>query len=703
MSRPSPVNRRSVPPRQRRRGGGLMLAAYLDPVADVFGAARRHPVRPPALHAERLHHDPSRRAGHHHRQEPGDRAGHQDHAADDDRRRARRGLDRTSRVEQGDYDRQVRRAVARAAARRSRPNWMPMRQVGAAGAADAPGGRRRPAGACRPPSCTTAAGRVTHASVEAKRGLRRTGRQGRAHGAGARSRDGAAQGPEGLHDHRHAPRPAWTITLIVTGKPLFGIDAVVPGMLYAVLPASARVRRQGGLRQSRRDQGHAGRDARVRGRAGARRGRLARRRRDRRRQSGWQEQARKALKVTWENGRERRRQQRVARVAGRGAGSEAARAGRAQGRRRGRARSQSAAKTVEGRLLLSVPVATRRSSRRTPPRSVQATASARSGRGTQQPAGAVRLVAPGARPAARRRDDPHARASAAASAAGSRTTTWSRPRVIAKQAGAPVNLQWTREDDMQHDYLPQRRATTTSRAASTRAGQIVAWRNHFASYPRRGQSISGTEFPARFIPNFALYTSEMPLGVPTGAMRAPGDNGIAFVIQSFIDELAHAAGKDPLQFRLDLLAQPLVRGGADGGQPVRRARPRWTRRARAACSSSCATSPAGARARCPAGTAMGVAFHFCHAGYFAEVAEVSVDASKRVTVNHVWAAGDVGRQIVNPLIAEGQVHSAVIEGPVGADVLGDHDRPGRRGAGNFDAVRAGADAARRRRPSTCSS
>ncbi len=159
----------------------------------------------------------------------------------------------------------------------------------------------------------------------------------------------------------------------------------------------------------------------------------------------------------------------------------------------------------------------------------------------------------------------------------------------------------------------------------------------------------------------------MPLGVPTGALRAPGSNAFSCVFQSFIDELAHAAGKDPVQFRLDLLTGP--RKQSRQGQ--RRVR---SRRARPACSSSFARSRLGHAEAGRRHRAWASRSSIRHRGYFAEVAEVTVDAATHVKVNKVWVAGDIGSQIINPSMAINQVQGVGDRRPQPPDGVGDHVR-----------------------------
>ncbi|HKQ79687.1 MAG TPA: molybdopterin cofactor-binding domain-containing protein, partial [Blastocatellia bacterium] len=227
---------------------------------------------------------------------------------------------------------------------------------------------------------------------------------------------------------------------------------------------------------------------------------------------------------------------------------------------------------------------------------------------------------------------------------------------ISKTVGAPVKLLWTREDDMQHDYY-RSGGFQYLKAAVDNNGKLVAWQNRFIGYgegetfTHSGQ-IDGAEFPSRFVPNFLMQSSVMPLGIKTGALRAPRSNVYAWVFQSFLDELANAAGKDPVQFRLELLGNAPPKG-TQGVMDAQRM---------IDVVKLVAEKSGWGKQKFPKGRAMGIGFYYSHRGYFAEVADVTVSGNKKIKVNKVWVAGDIGSHIINVGASENLTQGAVVDG-----------------------------------------
>jgi len=241
---------------------------------------------------------------------------------------------------------------------------------------------------------------------------------------------------------------------------------------------------------------------------------------------------------------------------------------------------------------------------------------------------------------------------------------------ISKQTGAPVKLLWSREDDIAHDpFRPG--ATVGLKGGIDAQGKLAAWRHHFVTFGDGKHSTSGggigaDSYPAGFPPAYALYTSMQPLMQRTGALRAPGDNAYCWVSQSFLDEMAHAAGRDPLEFQLELLSNKQSSWSESQLDAVGDHEPTGQsvlipERYKGVLELVAEKSGWAKRSKEP-GRGFGIAAWFCHLGYFAEVADVSVDANNKVTVNHVWAAGDVGSQIINPRAAESMGFGGVIDG-----------------------------------------
>jgi isoquinoline 1-oxidoreductase beta subunit len=232
---------------------------------------------------------------------------------------------------------------------------------------------------------------------------------------------------------------------------------------------------------------------------------------------------------------------------------------------------------------------------------------------------------------------------------------------VAKAVAAPVRLLWTREDDTRHDhYRPAARHALSSGLGPD--GMPVSWRHHIASQsiirkfvpgavpkwatriagPLKGgvdsNAIEGAQEVPYSIRNIEIAYSELETGVPVGFWRSVSHSHTAFAVESFVDELAHAAGRDPVAFRTSLLS------GAPRHRRVL----------------ELAAEKAGWGSSVPEGWGRGVAVHESFGSFVAQVAEVSVEGG-RIRVHRVVCAIDCG-VVVHPDIVVAQMEGAIVFG-----------------------------------------
>jgi isoquinoline 1-oxidoreductase beta subunit len=257
---------------------------------------------------------------------------------------------------------------------------------------------------------------------------------------------------------------------------------------------------------------------------------------------------------------------------------------------------------------------------------------------------------------------------------------------LSKAVGAPVQVVWTREDDIRHDYY-RPAGFHRLRAGIDGDGNLIAWEIHtsttsryafaHSSQPPETTEVFADALPAGVVPNFRLAYTPAASGVPVGPWRGPGKNADTFVDQCFLDEVAHAAGRDPVEFRRALFGEPREMPYRDHGGPSFD-----TGRLRGVLDAAAEASGWGSAL--PKGSGRGVAAHFMFGAYVAEGAEVSVDSDGRLAVDRVVAAVDCGT-VVNPIGARAQVEGAILHG-LSAALHGKVDiAHGAAVPGNFDA------------------
>jgi isoquinoline 1-oxidoreductase beta subunit len=250
----------------------------------------------------------------------------------------------------------------------------------------------------------------------------------------------------------------------------------------------------------------------------------------------------------------------------------------------------------------------------------------------------------------------------------------------------PVKLVWTREDDLQNDfYRPF--GIQRLRAALDRNGKVTGWSHRVAATSRRWRTGMTDEkdwvgtldvdgFPANCVPNYRMEFVDVPFGLARGWWRAPLPTFAAFATQCFVDEVAHAARRDPLELRLEMLGEPRELDYRDHGGP-KYSTGRLTATLREAA------KRIGYGRKLAAGRGIGFATHFTFGGYTSHAIEVSTQPNGGWRIERCICVSDVGI-VVNPSGVEAQLAGATVDGISTALGLEITVKEGRVQQANFD-------------------
>ena len=258
--------------------------------------------------------------------------------------------------------------------------------------------------------------------------------------------------------------------------------------------------------------------------------------------------------------------------------------------------------------------------------------------------------------------------------------------MISRDTGWPIQLVWSREDDMRNDfYRPG--GTHEMHAGLDADGRVTAWAQRLASgskYYRRpnmpdenlySAELYVDDFPRRCLDNVRMEYFHNAIGLPRGSWRAPAHTANAFVIQSFIDEIAHETGQDPLQLRLDMYGEPRELEYSGHGGPT-------FNPGRLARLIQFVAEQIGYGKDLPEGSGIGIATHFTFGGYGAHAMEVSV-ADGKLQIERIVAAIDCGLA-VHPNGVHAQLQGGTIDGLSTALGLEITVKDGQVQQGNFD-------------------